>query len=127
MRISDWISDVCSSDLSISSADFWDMMAKRDTSLPAAIRSFLSALEPFGIYPDLKASLNLKLDLADQDKPINFGYLMKNGTFWPNPASWTLPAPIWRPNFEGLGRLVGGTVNDEPQQQIQGRTRGGDR
>lgn len=55
---------------SISSADFWDMMAKRDPSLPTAIRSFLSALEPLGVYPDLKASLNLKLDPADQEKQI---------------------------------------------------------
>src|SRR3546814_15448052 len=72
---------------SISSADFWDMMAKRDTSLPAAIRSFLSALEPFGIYPDLKASLNPKLDLADQDNPINLGNIMKNATLWTQQAS----------------------------------------
>lgn len=72
-------------------------MAKRDPSLPATIRSFLSVLEPLGVYPDLKASLNLKLDLADQVKPINFGYIMKNGTFWPSPASWTLPEAIWPP------------------------------
>ncbi|TPE63095.1 hypothetical protein FJQ54_04415 [Sandaracinobacter neustonicus] len=110
---------------SISSADFWDMMAKRDPSLPGAIRSFLSALEPLGIYPDLKASLNLKLDLADQDKPINFGYIVKNGTFWPNPASWTLPEAIWRPYFEALARMVGGTVIDEPNNRyvaVNGRS-----
>lgn len=110
---------------SISSTDFWDMMAKRDPSLPAAIQSFLSALEPLGVYPDLKASLNLKLDLADHDKPINFGYIMKNGTFWPNPASWTLPEAIWRPYFEALARMVGGTVIDEPNNKyvaVNGRS-----
>lgn len=110
---------------SISSADFWDMMAKRDPSLPAAIRAFLSALEPLGVYPDLKASLNLKLDLADKDKPINFGYIMKNGTFWPNPASWTLPEAIWRPYFEALARMVGGAVIDEPNNKyvaVNGRS-----
>ena len=110
---------------SISSADFWDMMAKRDPSLPAAIRSFLSVLEPLGVYPDLKASLNLKLDLADQEKPINFGYIMKNGTFWPNPASWTLPEVIWRPYFEALARMVDGTVIDEPNNKyvaVNGRS-----
>lgn len=110
---------------SISSADFWDMMAKRDSALPAAIRSFLSALEPLGVYPDLKASLNLKLDLADQEKPINLGYIMKNGTFWPNPASWTLPEAIWRPYFEALAEMVGGTVIDEPNSKyvaVNGRS-----
>lgn len=110
---------------SISSGDFWDMMAKRDALLPAAIRSFLSALEPLGVYPDLKASLNVKLDLADREKPINFGYIMKNGTFWPNPASWTLPEAIWRPYFEALARLVGGIVIDEPNNKyvaVNGRS-----
>lgn len=110
---------------SISSADFWDMIAKRDPSLPAAIQSFLSALEPLGIYPDLKASLNLKLDLADREKPINFGYITRNGQFWPNPASWTLPEHIWRPYFEALARMIGGTVIDEPNSRyvaVNGRS-----
>jgi len=110
---------------SISSADFWDMMAKRDPSLPAAIRSFLSALEPLGVYPDLKASLNLKLDVSDREKPINFGYIMKNGTFWPNPASWTLPEAIWRQYFEALAEMVGGVVIDEPSNKyvaVNGRS-----
>lgn len=110
---------------SISSADFWDEMAKRDPSLPAAIQSFLSVLEPLGVYPDLKASLNLKLNLADQDKPINLGFIMKNGTFWPNPASATLPETIWRPYFEALAKMVGGTVIDEPNSKyvaVNGRS-----
>ena len=110
---------------SISSANFWDMMAERNPSLPTAIRSFLTALEPLGIYPDLKASLNLKLDLADREKPINFGYIMKNGTFWPNPASWTLPETIWRPYFEALAHMVGGVVIDEPNNKyvaVSGRS-----
>jgi len=110
---------------SISSADFWDEMAKRDPGLPAAIQTFLSALEPLGVYPDLKASLNLKLDLADQDKPINLGFIMRKGTFWPNPASGTLPEAIWRPYFEALARMVRGTVIDEPNSKyvaVNGRS-----
>src|SRR3546814_14868260 len=50
---------------------------------------------------------------------------MKNGTFWPNPASWTLPEPIWRPYFEALARMVGGTVIDEPNNKyvaVHGRS-----
>jgi hypothetical protein len=46
---------------SISSADFWEKMAERNPVLPGAVRSFLSALEPLGVYPDLKASLNWSL------------------------------------------------------------------
>ena len=110
---------------SISSGDFWEMMAKRDPTLPAAIRSLLLALEPLGVYPDIRNSLNLKVDWADQDKTINLGYIMKNGTFWPNPAPWTLPEAIWRPYFEALAGMVGGTVIDEPNNKyvaVDGRS-----
>jgi hypothetical protein len=99
---------------SISMGDFWEKMALRDPGLPVAIRSFLTALEPFGVYPELKASLNIKVELADQDKPINFGYIQKNGQFWPNPAAGTLPEHVWKPYFETLASLIGGRVIDEP-------------
>jgi hypothetical protein len=110
---------------SISLADFWEQMALRDPGLPAAIRSFLDALEPLGVYPDLKASLNIKVDLADREKPINFGYIQKNGQFWPNPAAWSLPEHIWKPYFETLASLIGGQVIDEPGNKyvaINGRS-----
>ena len=99
---------------SISMGTFWDKMAERDPQLPQAIRAFLDALEPLGVYPDLKASLNIKADLADRDKPVNFGYIQKNGQFWPNPAAWGLPEHVWMPYFETLASLVGGTVINEP-------------
>jgi hypothetical protein len=98
---------------SISMSDFWDRIAERDPRLPQAIRSFLEALEPLGVYPDLKASLNIKADLADRDKPVNFGYITRNGQFWPNPAAWSLPESVWRPYFEALASLVDGKVIDE--------------
>jgi hypothetical protein len=78
----------------ISSAEFWEKLARRDPALPGLIRSFLAALEPLGVYPDLKASLNLKADLADREKPVNLGYITKNGQFWTNPASWGVPERV---------------------------------
>ncbi len=110
---------------SISMSDFWDKMALRASGLPAAIRSFLVALEPLGVYPDLKASLNIKVDLADREKPINFGYIQKNGQFWPSPATASLPELVWKPYFETLASLVGGTVIDEPSNKyvaVNGRS-----
>ncbi|MEJ6010473.1 hypothetical protein [Novosphingobium aquae] len=99
---------------SISMAQFWEKLAEQDPALPSAIRTFLAALEPLGVYADLKASLNLKADLADCEKPINFGYIAKNGQFWANPAAWSLPDRIWRQYFATLASLVGGAVIDEP-------------
>ncbi len=95
---------------SISSADFWEKLAERDPALPGAVRSLLTALEPLGVYPDLKASLNLKVDLADRDKPVNLGYITKGGQFWTNPASWNIPERLWRPYLEALAAIIGGRV-----------------
>jgi len=99
---------------SITLGDFWDKMAERDPALPQAIRAFLDDLEPLGVYPDLKSALSIKLDLPERDKPVNFGYIQKNGQFWANPAAWSLPEPVWKPYFETLASLVGGTVIHEP-------------
>ncbi|TXL70889.1 hypothetical protein FHP25_32750 [Vineibacter terrae] len=94
----------------ISLADFWEEMAKRAPTLPANIRSFLAALEPLGVYPDLKASLNIKADLADRERSVNFGYIQKSGQLWTNPASWDLPEGAWKPYLETLAGLIEGKV-----------------
>ncbi|WP_266019677.1 PDDEXK family nuclease [Brucella intermedia] len=95
---------------SISSANFWDAIAKRDPVLPGAIKSFLAALEPLGVYAELKASLNIKADLSERKKPINFGYITKNGQFWTNPVTWDLPEHIWHPYLDRLAKLIDGNV-----------------
>lgn len=110
---------------SISMADFMVHMAARDPKLPAAINAFLDALEPLGVYPELKATLNLKADLPGFSRPVNFGYIDKQGKFWANPASWNLPDAIWRPYFEAIAKMIGGHVIDEPGNQfvaISGRS-----
>ena len=99
---------------SISLEEFWEALAAGDAGRPALVQSLLHALEPYGVYPDLKASLNLKVDLPEREKPLNLGYIQKNGQFWPNPAAWDLPERLWMPYFEGLAALVGGKVINDP-------------
>lgn len=99
---------------SISMSDFMALMAARDPALPDAINAMLDALAPFGMYADLKQTLNLKVDLPDYDKPVNFGYIEKQGKFWSNPAAWNAPEEVWRPYFDKLAELIGGHVIDEP-------------
>jgi len=103
---------------SISMSDFMGLMAERNAALPRAINGLLDALEPLGVYPELKASLNLKLDVPDLDRPANFGYIDKQGRFLTNPASWNLPEQVWRPYFDTVAELVGGTVIDEPNSRF---------
>jgi hypothetical protein len=110
---------------SISMADFMARMGEINPALPQAINALLDALEPLGVYPDLRATLNLKADLADLDRPVNFGYIEKTGKFWCNPAVWALPERVWRSYLEAIARMIGGYVIDEPKNTyvaISGRS-----
>lgn len=95
---------------SMSEAMFYEALAKLNPALPAAVRAFLARLEPLGVYPDLKASLNLKADLPYGSRPTNFGYIAKNGQLWTNPFSWTAPEHIARAYNLRLAELIGGQV-----------------
>ena len=95
---------------SISEEMFFEGLGKLDGRLPAALREFLGKLEPLGVYPDLKASLNLKADLPYASRPTNFGYIAKNGQLWTNPLSWTAPESIAREYNQHLANLIGGSV-----------------
>lgn len=99
---------------SITSSDFWETIAERNPALPALIRDLLAVLDPLGVYPDLKASLSLKVDLPERSKPINLGYIMKNGQFWTDTMPRTEAEHIWRPYMERLSGMIGGTVKDGP-------------
>lgn len=99
---------------SISMSDFMGRMAELDTELPRAIYALLDALEPLGVYPELKASLNLYADIPELARPANFGFIDKAGKFWTNPAAWRLPEAVWRPYFDAVAGMISGHVIDEP-------------
>ena len=110
---------------SISMTEFMEIMAARTPGLPKAINALLDALEPYGVYPELKASLNLKLDVPELSRPANFGYVDKNGKFWTNTAAWNLPESVWRPYFADVATIVGGLVIEDDKGQfvaISGRS-----
>jgi len=110
---------------SISMKDFMEILATRDPQLPKAINALLDALEPYGVYPDLKASLNLKVEIPELSRAANFGYIEKSGKFWTNTAAWNLPEVVWRPYFEEVAKILGGVVIDDDKGQfvaISGRS-----
>lgn len=99
---------------SITSTDFWETIAARNAALPALIHDLLAKLEPLGVYSDLKASLSLKVDLPERTKPINLGYIMKNGQFWTDTMARTEAERIWKPYMERLSDMIGGMVKNGP-------------
>lgn len=102
----------------ITSADYWETLAQQDPALPSIIRSFLTDLEPLGIYPEIRGSLNIKAELSNRQKPVNFGYIQKNGQFITHPASWGVPECAWRPYFEKLAALINGQVVIGPSESF---------
>lgn len=95
---------------SLSEEMFFEELAKKDPKLPKAIRDFLKLVEPLGVYPDLKASLNLKVDLPEMSKPLNLGYVGRNGQYWTNPVAWSLPGEQARRYNQRLADAIGGVI-----------------
>lgn len=102
--------DISRAPQSLSQESFFDLMAERSPGLPDAIRSFLARVEPLGVYPDQRASLNIKADLPELTRSLNFGYIQKNGQLWTTPAASNLPPDIWRPYLEALAGAIGGSL-----------------
>lgn len=96
---------------SISEEMFFEGLATREPGLPAAVRAFLRLVEPLGVYPDLKASLNLKIDLPDAPRATNVGYIAKNGQLWTSPLSWTATREQALRYNQALADLIGGEVS----------------
>ena len=93
----------------ISEVQFDELMNQRKPGLSSSIREFLSSLEPLGVYSEMKASLNLKAN-AGGDKPINLGYIQKNGQLWTNAATWNISEQASREYLDRLARAIQGTV-----------------
>ena len=89
---------------------FYEALAKKNPGLPTAIRDFLKLVEPLGVYPDLKASLNLKVDLPEMAKPLNLGYVGKNGQLWTNPVASSVQGAQARRYNQCLADAIGGVI-----------------
>jgi hypothetical protein len=96
---------------SISEVEFFEKLAARSPALPQHVRAFLAMLEPLGVYGDLKASLNFKVDLPDAPKSLNLGYITKTGKLWTNPAKWSSQTGAFREYNGTLAALIDGQVS----------------
>lgn len=94
----------------ISEELYYEALAKKDPHLPGQIRAFLALLEPLGVYPELKAALNLKADFPEAASTINFGYINKNGKVWTDPFAAAVPAHVANAYNQRLAELIGGVV-----------------
>lgn len=94
----------------ITEAKFYEELAKKDPNLPSAVKAFLKKAEALGVYPDFLSSLNLKVDVANATKPLNIGYIQKNGQLWTNPVNWLCGETVATRYAQRLADLIGGQV-----------------
>jgi len=95
---------------SLTEAAFYELMAARDPGLPRAIRDFLASVEPLGVYAEYRASLNLKVEREGAAKPVNLGYVQKNGQLWTSAVGWFAPKDAALRYIEALAAAIGGEV-----------------
>lgn len=95
---------------SLTDVMFYERLAKVEPELPGAIKAFLALVEPLGVYPEIKASLNLRVEVAGAAKPVNLGYIAGNGQLWTNPLAGSVPADLAMAYNMRLAALIGGTV-----------------
>lgn len=95
---------------SISDEMFYEALGQTEPGLPQALRDFLALVEPLGVYPDLKTALSLKVDVADASRPINLGYVARNGQLWTNPLTASVPRDLAMRYNGTLAALIGGVV-----------------
>src|SRR5713101_2710855 len=65
---------------SISSEQFFELMAQRNPRLPEALKQFIAELESFGAYAEFLRSLNLKWD--GTSRTYHLGLIQRDGAVW---------------------------------------------
>ena len=93
----------------LSEIEFDEQMDARKPGLASAIRNFVASVEAFGVYPELRGALNLKAEVGSE-KPVNLGYITKNGQFWTDAAGWKMPPAAIMNYLSALATLIGGSV-----------------
>lgn len=94
---------------SLTEIEFDEIMDQRGVGLAEYIRAFVRSLEPLGVYPELRGSLNLKAEVGGE-KPVNLGYIQKNGQLWTDAVSWKMPLDPALEYLTEVANLIGGSV-----------------
>lgn len=103
---------------------FYEELAKANPAMPVLLQAFLERIEPLGVYADLKASLNLKADLPEYAKPVNFGYVTRGGKVWTDPLSWRVAPHIAEVYNQTLAQAINGSIVTHPSGGMYVSTNG---
>lgn len=97
--------DVVKTDLT--KTNFWETLEQNCPGGQRALEELVRRLEPYGVYAELLASLNLKWQPPGEAKPVNLGYFKKSGQIFTDAASWHGRRELALPYVRELSQVFG--------------------
>jgi len=98
---------------SITEEMFYEALAKRNPGLPTILKAFVAKLAPLGVYGDFKRTLQLRVDIPEQAKPLTIGYIQTNGQIWTTSVISSAPHAAAMHYLERLAAMIDGQVTQK--------------
>jgi hypothetical protein len=86
----------------LSSEAYWSALQASTPNARPAMERLIEATEPLGVYPEFRASLNLKWPRPAGNSPVNLGYILRSGEIWTDLAAWHVPKDLARQYVEEI-------------------------
>ena len=102
---------------SISAEEFFEAMQQRDPRLPEALKAFLEAVAPLGVFPEFRRALNLRWE-TPSGRLANLGIIQRDGQVWTSESVGVLGEPLSREYNEALASALGGRPEPMPHGAI---------
>jgi hypothetical protein len=102
---------------SIASETYWQALEASAPGVRAPLQRLIDDVAELGVYPEFRASLNLKWDRPELGKSINLGYIMKSGAFWFDLASWSTPQEAALAYIKHVTSIFGAELHQFPKSQ----------
>lgn len=96
---------------------YWTALEAKLPGARLKLEKFLEDVSVLGVYPEFKASLNLRWDLPTGDRPINLSYIQKSGAVWTDATAWFAPADLARTYVAELAAAWEGESHVLPTSQ----------
>jgi hypothetical protein len=107
--------------VSIGEDEFFELLGRRYSAMPDALRSLLAKAELLGVSPVFQGGLNLKHAASEGQQPLNMGTITRDGFVDSGPSTWFGRGPIGQIYCATLADAIGGQVKvTNPQTQEAG-------
>lgn len=96
---------------SLSEDEYFEALEGVHPGATALLRAFIARLESLGVYVEFTRSLMFKWERPDGGKPVNLGYISRNGRLETDAVNWALPLAISHGYLDDLATSLGAVVD----------------